>query len=261
MKIDKSVIIAGSICNASKEIPLVFKNIERLSKLFTKVKCILVESDSIDNTIEVLKHTKDTYTDIDIEVFSFGSLSSKIPYRTGRIATARNFYLDRVESDYLDYDYLLVLVFNESNTDELDLGGVISNFKYSNWDMICANQEQIYYDLWALRHPIWMPFDCWDWHSAPEFMNRDQIYNIYVRSRFIHIDKTQNLIKVQSAFGGSAFIKIKSIQGARHSSLNESGREACEWISFCERLNNKTSNIFINPSFINQTKLSRHANI
>ena len=259
MKIEKSIIIAGAICNASREIPLIFKNIESISKIFSKVKCILVESDSADNTIEVLKGIKDKYTDIDIEVFSFGNLRSKIPYRTGRIATARNFYLDRVESDYLDYDYLLVLDFNESNTDELDINGVISNFNYDDWDMICANQEQIYYDLWALRHPVWMPFDCWDWYDAPSFMNRDQIHNIYVKSRFIHIDKTHKLIKVQSAFGGSAFIKIKSIQGARHSSLNERGNEACEWISFCERLNNKTSNIYINPSFINQSKLSRHA--
>lgn len=258
MTIDSTLIIVGALCNSSKEIPLVFKNIEKISKLFLKTRCILIESDSTDNTLEVLRETKNKYTNIPVEVYTFGNLKQKIFHRTGRIAAARNFYLDIVEDKYLDYDYLLVLDFNESNTDELSIDGVISNFKYKDWDMICANQEQIYYDLWALRHPTWMPFDCWDWNNVPSFMNREQVHNIYVKSRFVHIDKTHNLIAVESAFGGSAFIKIQSLQRARHLSVDKDGKETCEWVSFCKNLNNKNPKIYINPAFINQTTLSRH---
>ena len=255
--IDKSIIIAGTVSNSGACIRPVYKNIKKISNWFTRTRCIFIESDSIDNTIEILRQEKQA-SNIETEVYSFGHLRHTISHRTGRIAAARNLYLDIVEEQYSDYDYLLVLDFNESNIDEIDEESIISNFRYEEWDMMCANQEKFYYDLWALRHPTWMPFDCWNRYDQPEGFTREELTLYFIKSRFRHIPKDSKLLEVQSAFGGAAFINIKSIKGARHESIDDRGNEACEWISFCNKLNNGKSNIYINPKFINQKQLSRH---
>lgn len=256
----RKLIVAGAISNRENEIEPVLDNIKRICTLFDDVKCIFVESDSTDSTYRVLQQAC-INKNINADCHTLGCLRYKFPHRTGRIAAARNFYLDQVEENYSDYDYLLVIDFNEANTEPIDLDCVLSNFKYNNWDMICANQAQIYYDLWALRHPIWMPFDCWDHRNAPDYMSFNEKHNYCVRSRFKHIPYDMELIEVESAFGGTAFIKISSIKNARHESLTEEGRETCEWISFCKKINNGVSKIYINPGFINQRRLSRHAQI
>ena len=69
---------------------------------------------------------------------------------------------------------------------------------------------------------------------------------------FINLPKNLNPIKVTSAFGGSAFIKINKIKGARHSAYDENSEIDCEWVPFCKQI----GNVYINPSFINMKKLS-----
>tara|TARA_B100000315_G_scaffold46711_1_gene41474 strand:- start:12475 stop:12762 length:288 start_codon:yes stop_codon:yes gene_type:complete len=92
--------------------------------------------------------------------------------------------------------------------------------------------------------------------KRPSFISRDDAINLHVRSEQIHIDENHPLIKVKSSFGGMEFIKIDSIKGARsQGQRNSDGRETCNWISFCERLNEGNADIFINPKFITNPKI------
>ncbi|CAB5226432.1 Mannosyltransferase 1, CMT1 [uncultured Caudovirales phage] len=254
----KKVVVAAAIRNIEHVIKPVFDNINTLTSIFDEVECVLVESDSYDRTIEALKHYKD-YLNCRLDVYSFGYLQDKIPNRMQRICKARNFYLDIVQEKYSNYDYLLVIDFNETNIEPYDLDSFKTNFEISlEWDMICANQEQTYYDLYALRHETWMPFNCWNAiGNRPSFMSYETAHNMYVKSRFLNIKKTHPPIKVMSAFGGSAFIKISSIGQARHRAVDDSDEEECEWVSFCKAL----QNVYINPMFINMRRQSRHAMI
>lgn len=253
--IDKSVVIAASIRNAEPFMSLVFENLKLLASLFREVRCILVESDSYDNTLPLLKEYKSRLP-FPLEVYTFGNLSLKIENRMQRICKARNFYLDIIEEKYNTYDYLYVLDFNETNIDPYDKDSILSNFNIDvDWNMVCANQEKMYYDLYALRHDVWMPFNCWNAiGNRPSFMTYEQAHNMFVKSRFLKIETTEPPISVKSAFGGSAFIKIESIKGVRHSALDKNGEEECEWVSFCEGIDN----VYINPKFINMKRLSRH---
>jgi hypothetical protein len=252
--IDKKIVIVSAISNVSRYVPYVLRNIEHYSKIFSNTYCIFVESDSVDESCNVLKNYMDNIT-ISYEIKSLGNLKNTIPYRTGRIATGRNVYLDIVEEKFSDWDFLLVLDFNDANIDPIDDTFILSNFQRDDWDMVCANQKLGYYDLWALRHPKLMPYDCWK-------MCREAKSNglwDHVHSKFVIIPEHLPWINVESAFGGAAFIKISSIQGARHESINSDGEEECEWVSFCRKLNGGNSKIYINPKFQNQiiTK-SRH---
>jgi hypothetical protein len=255
-KLPYRIVIAASICNGSKFIPSIFNNINKICNLFEEIRCIFIESDSIDDTAELIKNVK---LGVLSEYHNINNITRTINYRTGRIAAARNFYLDIIEEKYSNYDYILVLDFNETNIEPITDEAILSNFRYLDWDMICANQPQGYYDLWALRHPIWMPFDCWNiLRKKPRFMSYEDMKNISITSRFIKLNETLPLIQVQSAFGGAGFIKIKSINGVRHRSLTEDGFEQCEWPNFCQELNNNSGKIFINPAFVNQRHLNKH---
>lgn len=253
--IDKKIIITSTVSNAQDFLYPFFENVKKISKLFTDVKCIIVESNSTDNTIDILKDVKKNIYDFD--GYSMGVISSNS--RTDRIATSRNYYLDIVETQYLDYDYLLVMDANQTNIDVIDDKAIESNFQHNGWDMMCANQSILYYDLWALRHDYLMPDDCWTkiWNK-PSFMSIEDAKNIWLTSRFINIPSNHPPIKVESAFGGSAFIDISKIKGARHTGITRHGTEICEWVEFCRSLNNGNSKIFINPKFINQQSRNTH---
>lgn len=255
---DKKLVVASAASNCSQYITAVFNNVNKVAKHFKETKWIIVESDSTDNTHTLLK---DIHQQINCEVYSFGNLKQKIWSRTERIAKARNHYLDIIEKNYIDYDLLLVIDINPTNIEPFDDESILSNFKITEeWDMICANQSYLYYDLWALRHPIWMPDDCWlQYKYRPKFMSEIDAHRIFIKSKFIHIDQNQPLIPVQSAFGGTAFIKIKSIQGARHDAFHSHIKEeVCEWVPFCKSLNKGINKIYINPKFINQKTPNQH---
>ena len=82
--IDKKIIIAGIVRNNAQYLSSIFKNIEMISSLFKEVKCIFVESDSNDNSLNLLNEFKNKNKNVD--VISMGNLRTKMPYRTQRTA-------------------------------------------------------------------------------------------------------------------------------------------------------------------------------
>ena len=252
--ISKKLIIAATICNNEQIVKDIFLNIKKLGTKFSETRLIIIESNSYDNTIKAVQENKSLLGDIKLTFYSLGDLNYET--RMEKISKSRNFYLDIVEEEFSDYDYLYVLDFNETNVEPYNIASILSNFEIEeDWSMVCANQEQIYYDLYALRHNKWMPFNCWGMiGKRPEFMSEQVAKNIYLKSRFINLPKNLTPIKVTSAFGGSAFIKINKIKGARHSAYDENNEIDCEWVPFCKQL----GDVYINPRFINMKKLSRH---
>lgn len=247
---EEKIIFASAIRNCEKYLNSVCSNILNLASQFKEYKIIFIESDSSDKTLEGLKYFQSLNSNI--EIVSLGNLEHHYSARTDRLAIARNKYLDIVESKYQDYDLLCLFDSDDISSDPIDPQSLLSNLNYDNWDMMCANQENKYYDLWALRHPIWMPFDVIkQLRYKPSFMSYDTANQIFSLSRQIVIPRNHYPIKVDSAFGGMALVKISSIKGTRHSSRDEDGEECCEWVSFCKALNNGNSNIYINPAFIN----------
>jgi hypothetical protein len=247
---EEKIVFACAVRNCSIYLNSVYANIFNLASLFKEYKIIFIESDSSDNTLEGLYYFQSLNSNI--EIVSLGKLESQYPTRTDRIAIARNTYLDIVESKYKDYDLLCLFDADDRSSNPIEPSAILSNLNYDNWDMMCANQENKYYDLWALRHPIWMPFDLIkQLRHKPSFMSYNTANNIFSLSRQIIIPRDHSPIKVESAFGGMALVKIPSIKGARHSSRDEDGEEYCEWVPFCKSLNNGNANIYINPAFIN----------
>jgi hypothetical protein len=253
--INKKLIIAGIVRNNANYLNNIFLNIKNISQLFSEVKCIFVESDSTDNSLDLLN--KFAIEQKNTNVISMGKLQERMPYRTQRTAFCRNVYLDEVEKIKDEYPLLLVMDMDDINSYLIQPESIISNFYYTDWDMITANNPDGYYDIWALRHPQWMPYDCWKAvGDRPSFMSNEEAINIHVRSRIIKIDVNHPLIPVESAFSGMAFIKTDKIKGARHIGMAQDGNkiyEIVEWIHFCKTLNEGNAKIFINPRFVTNT--------
>ena len=248
---NERIIFACAVRNCEQYLNAVCSNIFNLGSLFKEYKIIFVESDSSDRTIEILKYFQSLNSNI--EIVSLGNLEKDYPSRTDRISIARNCYLDLVEFKYADYDLLCMFDADDRSSYKIDPECFLSNFDYSEWDMMCANQEQRYYDLWALRHEYWMPFDLIK-HINPDrpaFITHSDANNMFSHARRIHIARHHLPIKVESAFGGMGIVKIKSIKNARHTGRDETGLPWCEWVPFCRKLNNGEASIFINPNFIN----------
>ena len=243
--INENIIICLCVRNCEKYLFDVKNNLDNIRSFVQKTKILFIESDSSDNTLSILESFS---KEKDIKTISLGNLQNLFPQRTERIAYCRNTYLNIVEKS--DFDYLLVLDGDSIGEEKITEESLSSNFLYENWDMMTANQPQGYYDLWALRHEEWMPFDCWD-----EFGKNKTKENFIkcITSRFKKIDPTNPPIKVNSAFGGAGLIRISSIKGNRHTGI-QNGKIICEWVPFCEKL----KNVFINPMFINSNKISEH---
>lgn len=252
MTLNYSLLIASVVRDCESHLEKVFTNIENISKRFNNVKVVFVESDSSDNTLSILEDIK-TNSNLDVQIISLGKLQDTFPSRTDRISHARNVYLDIAEKE--NYDYLLVLDSDEISTEEMNVDDVMSCFDYEDWDMMTSNQPSGYYDLWALRHEKLMPYDCWKKVvERPSNISYNKAVYEYVNKAFFKLPKTENPVKVNSAFGGAAFIKVKGINGSRHVGHYENGIPICEWVPFCDRL----ENIFINPRFVNSSVLSEH---
>lgn len=251
---NKTLIVAAAINNIENIVEPIFNNISQLATQFNEVRCILIESNSTDNTINSIKRYRDKLN-CNLTCISLNNISFKT--RIENISYARNYYLDIIKEHYSTFDYVYMLDFNETNVEPYNLENIMSCFSVGvEWDMICANQDQLYYDLYALRHDIWMPFNCWGMiGNRPTFMSEEEAKNIYVRSRFLNIPKDHPPIKVDSAFGGSAFIKMNAAINSVFSPYDVDGNIDCEWVNFCKTI----KNIYINPKFINMKKISRHA--
>jgi hypothetical protein len=70
--------------------------------------------------------------------------------RTVRLAHGRNLLHDyAIKLDY-PFDYYIVCDLDD-RIDKLKPESILTCFKHSGWSMMGANQEEDYYDLWALR--------------------------------------------------------------------------------------------------------------
>ena len=256
----KKILIGGTVRNggqALKDDVLFLQN--ALSNIPNK-HWFIVESDSSDNTHEILRELEDSVENF--RFISLGSLSKRIAERTKRIAYCRNVYLKEFDEDpiYADADYLITADLDGVNNC-ITQKSFDSCWENDNWDVVTANQWGPYYDVFALRHPLWSPNNCWDVQKflAEQGFNEDESKFVGVYSRMIQLPEEGPWIEVDSAFGGLAIYKMSAIKGLRYEGgTAENGAEMCEHVPFHQKIKERGGRIFINPRFIN-AELTDHS--
>ncbi len=254
------VVICGVARNCARSIERDIRNLQRAASLFRWVQVLVVESDSSDDTLAIMKSL--SAKDASVRCVSLGHLRQRHPKRTERIAMARNACLDELAANpiYATASHMIMV----------DLDGMCRHLTREAlascwaidappWDMCGANQGDYYYDVWTIRHPQWCPGDCWREHEllAP-LLGREAADEVAIFSRMVHIAPTRPWIEVDSAFGGLAIYRREAIGAARYIGLDEQGREVCDHVGLNLSMRAAGRHIFINPALIN-ARSTKHA--
>lgn len=212
----------------------------------------LVHSDSKDLTLDALERCRFRFENF--EYLDLGTLRDSLKERTVRLAFCRNKYMEVVDSErYRDIDYVVVADFDSANmllTPEKVLALFLED---NNWDVATANQTGPYYDVLALRHPLWCPADC------------DQVYNFLlgvgqknsralqsaVLDKMIVIPERIRPIQVDSAFGGLGIYKKSVISGRVYQGADAHGKPICEHVPLNLAISKEGYKINIMPALTN----------
>lgn len=239
-------LIVGLARNCARTIG---DDVRRLAQAAGAAKWFIVESDSADDSVARLEQLQATVPGF--RFVSLGQLQPAIPGRTDRIAHCRNRYLQEIAEnpEYADIDFVVVADFDNLNT-LVSAESFRSCFKRQDWDVCTANQRGPYYDIFALRHPIWSPGDCLAQFKMLMRGGLSEGLALFaaVYSKMIRIDESAEWLPVTSAFGGLAVYRRSAIGTARYSGRDLNGIETCEHVPFHQAM---AARIFINPQFIN----------
>lgn len=247
-----NILIAGPARNISN---FVAQDIQALMDAcinFKSVKALVIESDSTDNTVDVLKSLKQANEQFNY--ISLGALTKKMPERTARLALARNRILDEVINNpfYADIDFVAMADLDGINR-HISAEKIEGCWKLQEqWDVVTANQPDCYYDIWTLRHPIWSPDDCLSQRSKLEtIIGKEAANNLAVKARQVSLNSSWGMIEVDSAFGGLGIYKKEAFKAGRYSGLDIHGNEVSDHISFHQDLKRAGYRIYINCALVN----------
>ena len=246
----KRILIVGIIRNGSKTLS---KEIETLATSFSlsgNVSFYIVESDSEDNTLNVLNHLKSTVENF--EYISLGNVRANIDERIARITYCRNAYVDYVHKRKDDFDYIVVADLDGVNI-LLNANKVLSCWSRRDWDVCTANQLGPYYDIYALRAKNWNEKDCWNEARAlySSGLNPIKAWITSIQKKQILIPEDSEWIRVTSAFGGLAIYSKDAFVLGRYDVRTNSEIGVSEHVPFNECISSKDLRIFINPKLTN----------
>lgn len=254
---EASLAIVGVVRDGARSLPGSVEALEKAARGFRRARFRIVESDSTDATAEVLKRLAATR---DLTWSSAGTLRTHMKSRTERIAFCRNLLRETVERDGAGYDYVLVADLDGVN-DTVTAAGLESCWQVREpWDVLTANQDGPYYDIWALRHPVWSPGDCWrDFAQLRPLFGDGPAREMAVHARQAVLPSDVAPVEVDSAFGGLALYRREAFLAGTYRGVEDDGTEICEHVGFHRDLRAKGYRIFINPRLLNSSPLEHTA--
>lgn len=266
----EKVLIVGTVSNVSRNLESEASRVYRALRRFKYISWFLVESDSSDNTSEILRKLKGKY--VHFEYVELGDLKSIIPDRIERIRYCRNQYVNfiRAPLNGLVWDYVVIADLDGMNK-KIDEKGVNSCFDGSpEWDACFANQKNGYYDLFALRVSGWMPNNCFDDFTTEiaripiKFLRTtnslqrlqrnlklDNAKKISIYKKMRVIPRNNNWIKVDSAFGGFGIYRTEVFSEYNYDKYGTKLSQVSEHVDFHLKLNSTGKELYINPNLIN----------
>ena len=203
MNKDRSVLVTGLARNVAKHLHIEIIKIENeVKKVFNSVNFLIIESDSNDDTLEVLKNLKKTKNNFNYRCL--GELDRTYPNRIERLTLCRNTYVQEIRENkmYSKTEFIMVIDFDLKNN-RLNLTVLKDLINRNDWSGLFANQTGFYYDIYALRKKDWVEKDSFiEYRQLKENYNPEKAKEIAIWSKMIKISKYAKMISVDSAFGG-----------------------------------------------------------
>ena len=270
------LLVVGTVRNVGKNLEKEIKKFEDTLNNFGSVDFFLVESDSTDETFDVLISLQRKKLNFKFE--SFGILATDIPNRIERIRYCRNEYVNYIRQtiSVCKWNFVVVVDFDRMNN-SLSRNGIKSCFSSSiQWDGCFANQKYGYYDIYALRAKNWVEEDCFYTleklkqknpykekfsisflRNLHAIMHFDRLRYLAIFSKMKVLPKNSSWIQVDSAFGAFAIYKSELFLISDYSQKTQTHFSTCEHVDFNLSAIDMGAKLFINPELIN-SKLNEY---
>ena len=240
--INKKVVFCIPVRNESSNLKSLFKTLDKLNLKFEDYFIIFVESDSSDNSSDLIKKYLERRKGVLINKNLKG-----IENRVMRLAISRNEYLNFIKNDQSLKTYDLMIV--------LDCGGVngsltakkIKNAILENENSIgiFPTQKFLYYDIWTLIIDNIINYDCFEELFKSYKKNskiRKIFFNLIGKFLFINFIIKTKKINVISAYGGMGIYKLNKVIDFTYDSNN--GKN-CEHVEFNKQIYKKYGNCLV----------------
>lgn len=243
---NSTLCIVGCCRNVESYLEKVLSNMDTIYSWWKECKIVIFESDSVDNTRKILNDwvaTKGGHRQI---VFEDG-VHARFPQRTERLAYIRNRLLFHVPPTF---DYMLMMDMDDVTQKPISKESFDSCFEINDWEVMTGNTEP-YYDIWALRVPNVIDFDCWE-----RFTQLRSLGFPYGVALWETIEKYKEWISsiktplpVKGAFNAAALYKVSAIHSCCRFSGSHRGNAICEHVPFQACLRSHGARILFNPRF------------
>lgn len=242
----KTLCIVGCCRDVESYLEKVLTNIDSIYSWWKECKVVIFENDSTDNTRKILNEwvaSRGGHREIVTE----DGLHSRIPDRVERLAYIRNRLLFHVPPTF---DYMLMIDLDDVTQNPISKQSFESCFETNDWDVMTGNTSW-YYDIWALRVPNVIEFDCWDRYYEivrQGFSTQDASWKAIEKYKewMSHVDK---LLPVYSAFNAAVLYKVSMIRQCCRFSGKTNGKSICEHVPFQTCLRSHGARIIFNPNF------------
>lgn len=242
----KTLCIVGCCKNVEQFLPSVLGNFDTIASWWKECKIVIYENDSTDRTSAILHEWKAKGGHR--EIIQETNLSQRYPSRTERLAYIRNRLLYHVPPFF---DYMFMVDMDDVFTQPVQKKSFESCFELNSWNVMTANTDA-YYDIWALRVPGLIEYDCWEKYfeliakGMPKSLAEAE--SIGRIGEFMH--RRKDIMNVHSAFNAGALYKISSIHPCcKFVGKTTAGKEICEHVPFQTCLRSHGNRILFNPNF------------
>ena len=243
---NKTLCIVGACKDVAPFLPKVLENVDRIASWWKECKIVIFENDSTDGTKQILQEWKEKGGHK--ELVQETNVSQRYPHPIERLAYIRNRLLHYVPPSY---DYMFMVDMDDVFINPVQKESFESCFELKSWDVMTANGVEWYYDIWPLRVPGLIEFDCWK-------RRHEMVRNGYTekQANWEAIEKykeqmfrEKQVFPVHSAYNTGALYKVSSIHTCCRFAGSMNGEMICEHVPFQNCLRSHGARILFNPNF------------
>ena len=242
--------VTGVARNVGPHLDAVLANFDRLSELYPDIHFSLFENDSDDDTRARLQNWVDNRENAHLNLTD--GLSERIKDRVDRISYARNVALSVV--DFNRAKMVLNVDMDDVFSRPLETQSLVSAMNtLTECDVVTANGYGGYYDIYALRIPEILEYDCWERHY---WLVRTQGWG-EAAATYEAIEQWKDFMptvekpmEVISAFNAAALYRANAFEGfVKYNTQDLLGRKVCEHVGMHERMRVNGKRIVFDPNF------------
>jgi glycosyltransferase involved in cell wall biosynthesis len=243
--------ILGACKNSEAYLPTTLSNIDTIASWFKESRLVIYENDSTDGTVTLLQNWASQKSNgITRHVIKENNLNNRFADRTVRLAYIRNTLLCHIPPDF---DYFMMVDLDDVFNSAVQKESFDSCFEIQDrWDVVTANGKLGYYDIWPLRIPGIIEFDCWlkfyEFFRSRKYTKEEAEYEAVYK--FTHImNAITEPTYVNSAFNVGMISKVSIVKPCcRYSGILD-GNSCVEHVPFQNCLRSHGARILYNPNF------------